>query len=107
MTLPSTKATLRWLWGLTATLAALVGATFLWWSLTAEARALHALPDEQRLALYFRTLANLKNICDPAAPRSLRDFCRGQAELALKFRECEADPSCLVVARRHIPQPRR
>lgn len=92
----------RWRWGCAAILAAVIAGALLWWSRTADVRALRSLPDEQRLAIYSRALANLKNTCDPAAPRSLRDFCRTQAALAIKFRECEAYPHCLDVTNRHL-----
>jgi hypothetical protein len=52
-------------------------------------------------------MENLRTICDPAAPRSMRDFCHQEADLALKFRECDADPKCQELARRHLPQPHR
>jgi hypothetical protein len=83
------------------------GVALLWWSATADVRALQALPDEQRIPFFRSTVDNLKNICDPAAPRSLRDFCRKQAELAIKFQECERDPACQQLARRHLSQPHR
>jgi hypothetical protein len=79
----------------------------IWWNATAETRDLRALPDAQRLTLYHHTLDNLKDVCDPAAPRSLRDFCHDQAELAARFPECDADPNCQVLVRRHLSQPRR
>jgi hypothetical protein len=86
---------------------AAAGVVLLWWVFTADAREIQALPDAQRVPLYHRTLENLQKICDPASPRSLRDFCRGQADLALKFRECDQDPQCQEVAHRHRPSPRR
>jgi hypothetical protein len=90
-----------------ALLAAAVGIWLVWWSATSDVRAIRALPDAQRLSLLRGTVDNLKNICDPAAPVSLRDFCRRQAELATKFRECERNPECQELARRHLYQPRR
>jgi hypothetical protein len=89
-------------------LLGLVGAVMLvWWSATADERAIRALPEAQRLALLKSTIANLKNVCDPAPPRSMREFCREQAELAVKFRECARDPDCQELARRHLYQPHR
>lgn len=87
--------------------AALAIVALWWWNVSAETRDLRALPDEQRLPLYRRTLDNLKNICDPAAPRSLREFCHQQAVLALRFKECEGDALCTELARRHLSQPHR
>jgi hypothetical protein len=85
---------------LTALLALLV------WSVTADTRALRALPHDQRLAIYGRTLQNLKTTCTPAAPASLRDFCRKQAELAARFKECEDDGICQQLTRPHLFQRR-
>ena len=105
---PATERPLpRWLWGIASCAGLALAAALLWWSLTADVRALRSLPDEQRLAIYNGTLDNLRNTCDPAPPRSLRDFCRTQAELIVKFRECDADRRCREVARRHLFQPRR
>ena len=97
----------RWQRGLVAAVVAtglvIAGAAYLW-SAGEETRALRELPAEQRLGLYQRTIENLKTICDPAPGRSMRDFCREQAELALRFREC--DEPCRVIARRQMSLPR-
>jgi hypothetical protein len=90
-----------------ALLGAALGIWLIWWSATSDVRAIRALPDAQRLPLLRATVDNLKNVCDPAAPVSLRDFCRRQAELATKFRECVRDPECQQLARRHLYQPRK
>jgi hypothetical protein len=76
-----------------------------WWSATAEDRAVRALPEPERRGLYRRTLENLKTICEPAAPRSMREFCRAQADLATQLPEC--DPSCQEIAHRHLTLPTR
>lgn len=88
--------------------ALLVSVLAFWiWASDADKREIRSLPDRQRLALFQRTLDDLQNSCDPAPPRSLRDFCHRQAELALKFRECDTSPRCQELARRHLLQPRR
>ncbi len=87
--------------------AAIGGLWLWWWSATADVRALRALPEAQRLALLKGAVDNLKNVCDPAASVALRDFCRRQAELAVKFEECERDGECQQLARRHLYQPHR
>jgi hypothetical protein len=69
-----------------------------------QAREIRALPVVQRQALYRRTMENMKEVCDPAPGRSVREFCRGQATLALKFPECDDD--CRQIARRHMSLPR-
>ena len=88
-----------WFWMMAGctVLAALIA--LLVWSVTADTRALRALPDDQRLAIYGRTLQNLKTICTPEAPASLRDFCHREAELAARFKECEDDPTCQQLTR--------
>lgn len=78
-----------------------------WWMADDDAGEVRALPDAERLPLYHRAVANLRNVCDPGAPRSLRDFCRREAELVLRFRECDSEPACQELARRHLSQPRR
>jgi hypothetical protein len=94
-----------WLWG-GALISAIVVAGFAWWwSATAEDRAIRSLPEPERRSLYQRTMANLETICEPAAPRSMRDFCRGQAELATRLPEC--DGSCQEIAHRHLTLPTR
>lgn len=89
--------------------AALLAATaaLLWTSATADTRALRALPEDVRLPFYARTIENLRGTCDPAPPRSLRQFCHEQAALAAKFPECDAAPACQELVRRHLFQPRR
>ena len=96
-----------WPWFPVLCVGALGTGALVWWSATAETRALRALPDAQRMALYHNTVTNLTTVCDPAAPRSLRDFCHREAELASKLRECDADPTCQDLVRRHLTQPRR
>jgi hypothetical protein len=104
---PVERSLPAWLWAVTACGVVIAMIALLWWSSTADRRALRALPDDQRLALYARTIENLRDTCDPAPPRSLRDFCRGQAELAANFKECDNDRSCQELVRRHLFQPRR
>src|SRR5262249_10348268 len=87
----------------TATL--LVPLTTGYWLLSDdEKREVRDLPVPQRQALYHRTRENLQTLCDPAAGRSVVEFCRNQASLALKFSECEDD--CRRTARRHLSLPR-
>jgi hypothetical protein len=101
------RAPPRWFWLVAGVMAfgAVVG--LIWTSATADTRALRALPDDVRVALYARTIQNLRGTCDPAPPRSLREFCREQAALAAKFQECDAAPGCQELVRRHLFQPHR
>ena len=75
-----------------------------WWSAGEEARALRALPEAQRAGLYLRTMETLRTVCDPAPGRSMRTYCREQAEFALQFPECDA--ACRQIARRQMSLPR-
>ena len=104
---PTERRLPSWLWGFAALLAVSAMSALLWWSSTADTRALRALPAEQRRAIYMKTMEVLRQTCDPAPPVSLRDMCRGQAELASKLPECAADPACTELVRRHLFQPRR
>jgi len=94
-----------------ALLAAIAAGTLLalaagyrWWSSGGEGREIRALPPAQRQSLYRRTMENLTTICDPAPGRSMREFCRAQAALALEFPEC--DDECRRSARRNLSLPR-
>lgn len=97
----------RWLWRVALAVALLLGCLEWWWEINEDKRELRALPDAQRLSLYHTTMQNLRTLCDPAPPRSMRDYCHQQANLALMFLECERDPACQELARRHVAQPRR
>ena len=105
--LPTPRPLPRWLWVPACVLAAVVLVVLVWWSSTADTRALRALPVEQRQAIYAKTVQILRDTCDPAPPVSLRTLCRTQAELASKLPECDADPACGALVRRHLFQPRR
>jgi hypothetical protein len=76
-----------------------------WWTSAGEGREIRELPPAQRHGLYQRTMENLKTVCDPAPGRSVREFCRTQATLALEFPECDDD--CRRTARRHLSLPRQ
>jgi len=104
---PVERAPPQWFWLLAGVLALVGAGALVWISATADTRALRALPDDVRGALYSRTVENLRSTCDPAAPRSLRQFCREQATLAGKFEECDADRACQELVRRHLFQPSR
>jgi hypothetical protein len=97
----------RWERGLVAALVATgvaCGILAYVWSAGEVTRALRHLPVEQRAGLYQRTMENLTTICDPAPGRSMRDFCRTEAEFALRFPEC--DDVCRAIARRQMSLPR-
>lgn len=104
---PVDRAPPRWFWLLAGVLTVIAAGALVWTSATADTRALRALPDDVRVALYTRTVENLRATCDPAPPRSLRQFCREQAALAGKFKECDADRLCQELVRRHLYQPHR
>jgi hypothetical protein len=105
--LPVERTPPRWFWLLVGVMTLGAILALVWTVATADTRALRALPDDVRLALYTRTIQNLQGTCDPAPPRSLREFCREQAALAAKFQECDAAPRCQELVRRHLFQPHR
>lgn len=70
-----------------------------------EERALRRLPPAERAALYDRTLENLQTVCVGDRGHELRDLCRGQAQLALLFPEC--DTACRATAREVLRTPTR
>lgn len=73
--------------------------------LGADQRALQRLPAHERAALYERTMENLTSVCASEGRRSLHDFCRDQAQLALMFPEC--DRTCVATARELLRIPAR
>jgi hypothetical protein len=77
------------------------------WGLLSDrkARELTGLPPPTRLELYERTMANLTSICAGTDSRRREDFCREQAELALRLPECDA--TCERQARAILLQPTR
>jgi hypothetical protein len=77
------------------------------WGLLSDrkGRELAGLPPPTRLELYERTMANLTSICAGTDSRRLEDFCREQAELALRFPECDA--TCERQVRAILLQPTR
>jgi hypothetical protein len=91
-------------WILAATAALVIFAIALLRS-TSEERALTRLPPVERAAVYQRTLDNLRSTCAGERARELRDFCRGQAQLALLFPECDA--ACQATAREELRAPTR
>jgi hypothetical protein len=95
----------QWIWATVLIVSLVTLGIGWWWAAGDEKRALRALPDQQREGLYQRTMENLRTICDPVAPKSLREYCRAQAGFALQFDECDA--SCRETARRHLTIPQR
>ncbi|OFX20600.1 MAG: hypothetical protein A2V77_21860 [Anaeromyxobacter sp. RBG_16_69_14] len=54
------------------------------------------LPDDQRLALYARTIEELREFCGERRPDALRDHCRELASFAEGFTECRNDCRALT-----------
>ena len=76
------------------------------WSATAPRRAVERLSDEERRALYGRTIETLRSTCrDDHRPPALDDYCRGQADFIVLFPECEA--ACRDLARSERGAPER
>jgi hypothetical protein len=71
-----------------------------------ERRAIGELPEAERKALFERTLKTLKTTCAPETrPAGLNEHCARQADLIVKFPECDAD--CAAVANASRPPPTR
>jgi cytochrome b pre-mRNA-processing protein 3 len=88
-----------------ALILAFAFAVLLWtrWSSRGEAQ-LEQLSDPERRALYDRTRADLE-LCATAAGATLGDHCRHQAELILRFSECDA--ACRELANVWQKTPKR
>jgi hypothetical protein len=82
----------------------LVGvALFLRWWRAGQRSALLELPAAERVALYQRTIENLRSVCAPSRPSGLDSFCDEQAELVLDFDDCDAECRKLALAHHGIP----
>ncbi|MGH7292154.1 MAG: hypothetical protein ACREJT_13130, partial [Myxococcota bacterium] len=75
--------------------AILLGVGFWVWSLGAEQRAIRRLPHDERIALYQRTLENVRTTC-ASNDLALGPYCAEQARVLLLFAEC--DESCRQLA---------
>jgi hypothetical protein len=84
--------------GLSAMLLAAVLVAFTVWQATRLDDAVEAMPPSERRALYERTRDSLATTCRAPA-EALVPFCREQAELVLRFPEC--DRTCRTLAARH------
>jgi hypothetical protein len=79
------RFTTRSLW---LALAIALGVGFWVWSEGSEQRAIHRLPRDERLALYQRTLENVRTIC-VSQDLALGPYCAEQARILLLFAECD------------------
>lgn len=68
-------------------------------------RQLASLPETERRAFYLRTLETLRTTCGENPEEPLADTCREQAELVLRFPDCDAD--CRALADRFSPRSSR
>ena len=93
----------RWAWvGLSLVAAIAIIAA----SMTAGSRAARSLPDDQRIAIYERTLYELKQSCGDLPPEPLNEHCRELASFVSQFDECRGE--CEAIVRRHLaPNPTR
>src|SRR5689334_17516104 len=81
---------------------------FALWYATApsERAAIESLSTDDRRALYERTLKTVRTTCNPETMLAgLAAFCVEQAELLVKFPECDA--ACDELAKPHLAQPTR
>ncbi len=77
---------------LSVAIALVIGAASGSW----KRRDVATLPDDQRLALYARTIEELREFCGERRPDALRDHCRELASLAEGFTECRNDCRALT-----------
>lgn len=94
----------RWRVGLLVLLGFALLMAVIAWRTSLPANAIAELPAAERRALYDRTLESLATVCR-SQPANLEDFCRTQAELALRFPECDA--TCRTLANPHLPHSSR
>jgi len=76
-------------------LACVIGAGVWVWFSGSEQRAIRRLPPGERIALYQRTLENVRTIC-ASDDLALGPYCAEQARILLLFAEC--DESCRQLA---------
>ena len=100
--IPRSAKRRRWTWIVVFLLAALLA----WlWQRQYDPRWSLELAERERVALYERTLQNLKTVCrEPNDPAQAR-FCRDQATLIRSLPECDA--ACQDLAQRFEPRPTR
>ncbi len=77
----------------------------LWvWNKGMEQRAIRHLPEQERRALYDRTLRTLQAPCGSGERLpGLEAFCREQAAFIVEFPECDAE--CAALARGQTSRP--
>ena len=68
--------------------AVLIGLGVWLWFAGAEQRAIRRLPRDERVALYQRTLENVRTIC-ASDDLALGPYCAEQARILLLFVECD------------------
>jgi hypothetical protein len=80
-----------------------IGGACAWaWMATEQDRAIRAMSPDDRLAFYQRTLQNLQSVCAGQFDGRLQKFCREQAQLVVRFPEC--DEQCDDLAQ-HLLSP--
>jgi hypothetical protein len=84
-------------------LAMLAWAASIAWSNHQVRAEIAALPPAERATFYSKTIDQLRSVC--AQPSGLRQHCIDQAELALKFPECDA--ACETLASAILEHRRR
>ena len=64
--------------------------------LRSQREGLRTLPDEQRMALFSRTVDGLRQFCGESRPAPLDAHCRELASFAAEFDECQDGCRALV-----------
>jgi hypothetical protein len=83
--------------------ALLVWVTTIAWREHRLKAEIEAMPEAERQAVYSHTIDELRSVC--SAQPALREHCREQARLILKFPECDAD--CFALADPFLDHARR
>jgi cytochrome b pre-mRNA-processing protein 3 len=89
---------------LAAITALLVMLAWSWWHYASERDAIAQLSDTERKAFYERTLQTLQTTCSSSST-GLAGYCAEQAELIVKFPECNDE--CRKLAQAYGPRPTR
>ncbi len=85
----------------------IISLIILWlWNSSSEYRAIEQLQPQERKALYFRTLENVKEMCTSEKNLTqFEEYCQNQANFLLEFSECE--DMCQHLVRPILRKPTR
>jgi hypothetical protein len=100
------RAGSRWRLRVWTVLCVMAAIALGYWKLATGGRAARSIPDEQRAAIFARTLDELKQTCGGRPHGLLEEHCRGLASFLSQFDECRGD--CEAIVRAELaPKPTR